>query len=170
MATPDTRPCPGIAKNSISVNWRENVSVSLSFDSLAFGTHTGTVACAPDWDMPMRVCTIVPSRSDSFERLFHGAQISPCLLDLRKHPKSSTDTNAALRRLLSEPRLERFIGVIYRPETERLSHYPQAILANHFDAYVWFDETSAVEPLDWNAAMDPKEEDASVEETYPLGH
>ena len=46
-----------------------------------------------------------------------------------------------------EPRLERFIGVIYRPETERWSHYSEAVLPDQFDAWVWFDETEAVTPL-----------------------
>ncbi len=61
-----------------------------------------------------------------------------------------------------EPRLERFIGVIYRPETERWSHYAQAVLPNQFDAWVWFDETSAVTPL-------PGEQLEGEEEMYPFG-
>ena len=61
-----------------------------------------------------------------------------------------------------EERLERFIGVIYRPETERWSHYSQAILPMQFDAWVWFDETQAVTPL-------PGELRAGEDETYPFG-
>jgi len=67
---------------------------------------------------------------------------------------------------LMEPRLERFIGVIYRPETERWSHYSQAILPKQFDGYVWFDESEAVSPLP--AELRPGEA-PSVEETYPFG-
>jgi erythromycin esterase-like protein len=61
-----------------------------------------------------------------------------------------------------EPRLERFIGVIYRPETERWSHYSHAILPKQFDGWVWFDETVAVTPL-------PGEQRPGGEETYPFG-
>ena len=63
---------------------------------------------------------------------------------------------------LMEPRLERFIGVIYRPETERWSHYSEAILPRQFDGWVWFDETGAVTPL-------PGEQRPGAEETYPFG-
>jgi erythromycin esterase-like protein len=61
-----------------------------------------------------------------------------------------------------EPRLERFIGVIYRPETERWSHYREAILPRQFDAWLWFDETQAVTPL-------PGEQRPGEDETYPFG-
>ena len=66
-----------------------------------------------------------------------------------------------------EPRLERFIGVIYRPETERWSHYSEAILPRQFDAWVWFDETTAVTPLG-EAAVEPHVL-AHEDETYPFG-
>ena len=87
----------------------------------------------------------------------HDTAISSFLLDLR------TGHNKAARTALLEPRLERFIGVIYRPETERWSHYSGAILPQQFDAYVWFDETQAVTPLT------REQERAGGEETYPFG-
>lgn len=68
-----------------------------------------------------------------------------------------------MRRRLAEPRLERYIGVIYRPETERWSHYSESVLPEQFDAWVWFDETRAVEPL---VAHEPH---AGIPETYPFG-
>ena len=68
-----------------------------------------------------------------------------------------------LRRRLMEPRLERFIGVIYRPETERWSHYSEAVLPEQFDAWVWFDETTALE------ALGPQEPATGLPETYPFG-
>ena len=71
--------------------------------------------------------------------------------------------NEALRRRLADPRLERFIGVIYRPETERWSHYSSATLPDQFDAYCWFDETRALEPL---VAHEEHEGEA---ETFPFG-
>ena len=77
------------------------------------------------------------------------------LLDLRP--------DGTLRRCLAQPRLERFIGVVYRPETEFASHYAEASLPRQFDAYVWFDETSALTPLATEA------EKAEAPETYPFG-
>jgi erythromycin esterase-like protein len=121
---------------------------------IGFGTHTGTVAAASDWDGPMEVKSVVPSRPDSYERLAHDAGLPRFLLNLRDGDDLCEE--------LSPPRLERFIGVIYRPETERYSHYSQASLARQFDAYVWFDETQAVTPL-------PTETIAGEDETYPFG-
>ncbi|MCA1660642.1 MAG: protein-L-isoaspartate(D-aspartate) O-methyltransferase [Novosphingobium sp.] len=127
---------------------------------VGFGTHTGTVSAASDWDGEREVKRVVPSRRDSYERVCHEASdLGPgrsFLLDL-------AGGDAALRRRLAEPRLERFIGVIYRPETERWSHYSEAVLPEQFDAYVWFDETRALE------ALDARQPHAGVPETYPFG-
>ena len=106
---------------------------------IGFGTHTGTVAAADDWDEPMKVKRVRPSLAESHERMAHDSGVGRFLLDLREG-----EAGRELREALREPRLERFIGVIYRPETERWSHYSEAILPKQFDAYVWFDETSAV--------------------------
>jgi len=124
---------------------------------IGFGTHGGTVACASDWDGPLEVKRINPSRPDSYERLAHDSGVSRFLLDLRE------GVHAGLRRDLLEPRLERFIGVIYRPETERWSHYSACSLPQQFDAYVWFDETRAVTPLSDGPA------EPGPDETYPFG-
>jgi len=123
---------------------------------IGLGTHTGTVAAATDWDGDMEVKRVRPSRADSVERLCHDAGVPRFLLDLRR--------DEALRRRLAETRLERFIGVIYRPETELMSHYSDVALSRQFDAYVWFDETRAVTPLGPKHA--PRGE---VPETYPFG-
>lgn len=104
----------------------------------------------------MEVKPVVPSRPDSYERIAHDAGVPRFLLDLRE------GRNDDARRALLDARLERFIGVIYRPETERLSHYAAAQLARQFDAYVWFDETAAVTPL-------PTEPQKGEDETYPFG-
>ncbi|HEY6483381.1 MAG TPA: protein-L-isoaspartate(D-aspartate) O-methyltransferase [Steroidobacteraceae bacterium] len=106
---------------------------------IGLGTDSGTVAAASDWDGEMQTIRVRPSHPDSYERLCHEAQVPRFLLDLHRH--------AALRRRLLQPRLERFIGVIYRPQTELTSHYVQASLPQQFDAFVWFDATSAVTPL-----------------------
>ena len=89
---------------------------------IGFGTHTGTVAAASDWDAPMEVKKVRPSLPESYERLCHDSGVARFLLDLRE------GENRAAAAALMEPLLERFIGVIYRPETERWSHYSQAIL------------------------------------------
>lgn len=123
---------------------------------IGLGTHGGTVACASDWDEPMQVKPVNPSRADSYERLAHDSGVGRFLLDLREgvHPP--------LRQALLRERLERFIGVIYRPETERWSHYSECCLPRQFDAYVWFDQTSAVIPL-------PTRQSHGADETYPFG-
>lgn len=129
---------------------------------IGFGTHTGTVACASDWDAPMEVKTIRPSLAESQERQSHNAGVERFLLDLRP------SVNSSLRRALSDPHLERFIGVIYRPETERWSHYAECRLSEQFDAWVWFDETTAVTPLA-SAKLTPTGSGPGDDETWPFG-
>ena len=124
---------------------------------VGFGTHLGTVAAADDWDEPMTVKAVRPSLPGSHERTSHDSRIGRFLLDLREN-RLPPD----LAEALAEPRLERFIGVIYRPETERWSHYSEAILPKQFDAWVWFDETEAVTPL-------PGRQRPGADETYPFG-
>ena len=107
----------------------------------------------------MEIMTVRPSHRDSYERLCHEAGreagLTRFLLDPRR--------DEALCRRLSEPRLERFIGVIYRPETELASHYMEASLPQQFDVFAWFDETGAVTPLG------PDRPAAGGAETYPFG-
>ena len=121
---------------------------------IGLGTHTGTVAAATDWDGEMQIKRVRPSHPDSYERLCHDADTPRFLLDLHDHE--------ALRRRLLPTRLERFIGVIYRPDTELASHYAEACLPKQFDALVWFDETTAVTPLGAQHAK------SGVPDTYPF--
>ena len=123
---------------------------------IGFGTHEGTVAAADDWDTPMRIKQVKPSRPDSYGRMMHDSGVERFLLDLRK------SEHRELRQALMEPRLERYIGVIYRPDTERWSHYSEATLPKQYDAFVWFDRTSAVTPL-------PGPQEVGADETYPFG-
>lgn len=109
--------------------------------NVGFGTDHGTVAAAHDWDGAMERMSVRPARSDSYERLCHDAGVPAFLLHLRD------PTRTELHDELFPPRLERAIGVIYRPDTELQSHYFQAVLPAQFDEYVWFDETHAVDPL-----------------------
>ncbi len=124
---------------------------------IGFGTHAGTVAAADDWDEPMQVKEVRPSLPESYERACHDTELPRFLLDLREGEMARS-----VREELMESRLERFIGVIYRPETERSSHYSEAILPRQFDGWVWFDETTAVTPL-------PGEQRPGEDETYPFG-
>ncbi len=130
---------------------------------IGFGTHEGTVAAATDWDGAMEVKKVRPSRADSYERLFHDAGKPRCVLDLQ-----DSGGHAALRQRLMEPRLERFIGVIYRPETERWSHYSEACLPLQFDAFAWFDRTEAVTPFGPEEAR-AQHGPHALAETYPFG-
>ncbi|KAL4937220.1 hypothetical protein BDV06DRAFT_232722 [Aspergillus oleicola] len=126
------------------------------------GTHTGTVAAASSWGDDMQIMNVKPSMRESWERLAHDTGVPSFLLDLRED-HMSREVREALHE--EKTRLQRFIGVIYRPDTERVSHYSAADLVNQFDGYVWFDETSAVQPLELlqpNTAL-------GEEETYPFG-
>jgi protein-L-isoaspartate(D-aspartate) O-methyltransferase len=123
---------------------------------LGFGTDHGTVAAATDWDGEMEIKNVRPSHPESYERLCRDAGLPAFLLPLRE------PTRDDVREELEPPRLERAIGVIYRPETELQSHYFQAVLPWQFDEYCWFDETRAVTPLGG-------EEVRGMPETYPFG-
>ena len=105
------------------------------------GTDHGTVAAASDWEGAMEIKHVRPAHPDSYERLMHLAEMDAFFLPLSKSRNQQLTTALAARRL------ERAIGVIYHPETERLSHYFDASLPNQFDEWIWFDETSAVHPL-----------------------
>jgi len=123
---------------------------------IGFGTHVGTVAAASNWDEPMQVMNVRASHEDSYERLCADSDIPAFLLHLRE-PK-----HAEVRDELLTPHLERAIGVIYRPETEMLSHYFQAALPAQFDEYIWFTRTHAVQPLE-------SRELAGMPDRYPFG-
>ena len=123
--------------------------------SIGFGTDTGTVAAASDWGADMQIKTVRPARPDSYEHAFRSTGLALTLTDWRTK-------NRHLAELLREPLLERAIGVVYRPETERLSHYFEAVLSEQFDAWVWFEQTKAVTPLG-------RERPHGAPETWPFG-
>jgi erythromycin esterase-like protein len=124
--------------------------------NVGFTMYTGTVTAASNWDEPPQRKFVRRALSESYEALFHDVGIGRFYLPLRNGSEALT---SELRR----QRLERAIGVIYRPETERISHYFRACLPDQFDAVVHVDETRAVEPLehttDWTSGDAP--------ETYP---
>jgi erythromycin esterase-like protein len=124
---------------------------------VGFTTYQGTVTAASGWGGSAERKRVRPALPGSFEALFHEAQLNRSLLLLKD--------SITLRQALHEPRLERAIGVIYRPENERQSHYFQSQLVDQFDAVIHLDETRAVEPLERTSVWDKGE----VPETFPVG-
>jgi erythromycin esterase-like protein len=124
---------------------------------VGFATHHGTVTAASGWGAPAERKRVRPALSTSYEAMFHDTQLACFLLTLRE--------NGRVTDALWYPRLERAIGVIYLPETERLSHYFHARLSDQFDAVLHFDETRAVEPLERTAEWEAGE----APETFPFG-
>jgi erythromycin esterase-like protein len=124
---------------------------------VGFTTHDGTVTAATDWDEPAQRKRVQPSLPSSIERICHETGIPWFTLDLR----GSGDA----QRALSSRRLERAIGVIYRPETERASHYFNVHVPRQFDILIHIDHTRALEPLEREAPWT----DPEPSETYPTG-
>ena len=124
---------------------------------IGFSTYCGTVTAARDWGDPAECRRVRPALHGSYEEFFHAAEVPRFWLALR-------EANAATK-LLGERRLQRAIGVIYRPETERESHYFKACLTEQFDALIHLDETRALEPLERNSEW----EQGELPETYPEG-
>jgi erythromycin esterase-like protein len=124
---------------------------------VGFSTYHGTVTAASEWDSPGLRKRVRPGLAGSFEDLFHRAGAERFWLDLRRDPEAV--------RLLAERRLQRAIGVIYQPASERVSHYFHTRLPRQFDAMVHIDETRALQPLvpepEWHSDEPP--------ETYPSG-
>lgn len=117
---------------------------------IGFTTYSGTVTAASEWGGPHFRKRIVPALEHSYEKLFHDTGAASFLLFLDEHE--------------FQPRLERAIGVIYRPESERVSHYFTAEIARQFNAVIHIDETSAVAPLDRTEHWDRE-----PAETFPSG-
>ncbi len=125
--------------------------------SIGFTTYGGEVTAASDWDAPAERKIVRPGLRGSYEALFHQTGLDNFLLPLRGQPQ--------VLQALKEPRLERAIGVIYRPDTERLSHYFRCHLPDQFDAVIHLDRTRALVPLETNATWHAGE----PAETYPSG-
>ena len=119
---------------------------------IGFTTFAGTVTAASDWDAPAERKRVRPALPGSYEALFHEAALGNFLLLF--------DHGHEMAWELDEPRLERAIGVIYRPKTERVSHYFSASMSRQFDAVLHYDLTRAVEPLErtslWNRGELPE--------------
>ena len=124
---------------------------------IGFTTYTGTVTAASGWHLPAERKRVVPGLGGSYEKLFHQVGIPAFWLDLSGHAPAVED--------LRIPRLQRAIGVVYLPESERQSHYFQSTLADQFDAVIHCDLTRAVEPLERTS----KREAGEAPETFPAG-
>lgn len=124
---------------------------------IGFSTYSGRVTAARDWGDPAERRHVRPGLPGSYEELLHAGKLPRFWLDLRER----NDATEVLR----EPRLQRAIGVIYRPETERQSHYFETCLPEQFDALIHLDETRALEPLERTGEWERGE----LPETYPEG-
>jgi erythromycin esterase-like protein len=124
---------------------------------IGFSTYTGTVSAASDWDEPVERKIVRPALPESYEALFHRVRVPRFVLPL--------GDLGLLGDALREPRLQRAIGVVYHPHTERQSHYLEACLPAQFDALVHIDETSALTPLGPETMSDETE----APETFPSG-
>jgi len=125
--------------------------------NIGFTTHTGAVTAASEWDGPPERKHLRPSLADSYEALFHDSGVPRFLMPLAR--------DSALAGALAGPHLERAIGVLYMPRTERQSHWFYAKLADQFDFVIHIDETRALEPLERSAGWEAGE----MAETYPSG-
>lgn len=123
---------------------------------VGFTTYSGTVTAASSWDRPPEVKAIRPALAGSYEALFHETGVPRFVL--------LPDADGRLPSELRHERLERAIGVVYRPQTERASHWFRARLADQFDAVVHLDRTTALEPLERSAGWTGGE----APETYPF--
>lgn len=125
--------------------------------AVGFGTHRGTVTCSSEWDGPAEFKRVPPARPGSYEDVFHQSGIANFYLRLKGlEPTDMPDA------WLYQPQDERAIGVVYHPERENYGNYLSSRLAERYDAYFFFDETLAVEPIDQGPVPPGLE-------TYPLG-
>jgi erythromycin esterase-like protein len=116
---------------------------------LGFTTYSGEVTAASNWGDTAERKIVRRALPNSYEAVFHETGIQDFLLPLKDDP--------AVHMALSRPRLERAIGVVYRPETERLSHYLECKLADQFDYVIHFDRTRALVPLEKNVSWEAGE-------------
>ncbi len=125
--------------------------------NIGFSTYTGTVTAADDWDQPAERQRVRPGMAGSYEALFHDVGVPDFFLPLR--------AGGPAAEALRQARLERAIGVIYLPASERWSHYFHARLADQFDAVIHYDHTRALHPLE----RTPQWESGEPPETFPSG-
>jgi len=133
--------------------------------NIGFTTFHGTVAAADNWDEPVKFKKVRPALANSYEFLFHQVDIPNFDLLFRTND-ANVEIDKQVRQELEKKRLERAIGVIYRPDTERASHYFHAKIPQQFDAVIHIDKSRAIKPLDRVSALNIEEHE---EETWPFG-
>jgi len=148
------------SKTNIGELSRERFGLSNTYN-IGFTTYEGTVTAADDWDAPPKRKRVRSALSGSYEDLLHRTNIPFFSLIFRSNTK--VKPNKQLINLLDSQKLERAIGVVYRPDTERASHYFFTSLPNQFDCVIHIDKTKAVQPLDKESYIDETEP-----ETYPF--
>jgi erythromycin esterase-like protein len=109
---------------------------------IGFSGYSGTVTAASNWGAQAERKIVRPGLMGSYEELFHSVDLPAFILSMKQ---------PVIREALKQPRLQRAIGVIYLPQTERMSHYFASRLPDQFDAIIHFQETQAVEPLERTA-------------------
>ncbi len=129
---------------------------------IGFTTYTGTVTATDNWDEAAQLKRVRQGLPESCEHLFHQTEIENFFLNLRDDGGGGDELRETV---FAKPILQRAIGVIYRPQTERVSHYFETYLAEQFDGVIHFDETRAVTPLDSAAAWETND----APETFPSG-
>jgi erythromycin esterase-like protein/hypoxanthine phosphoribosyltransferase len=152
----DARATEAAARGELNVGQLVRERYGANSRSIGFTTYTGTVTAADDWGAPALRKQVRPALADSVEELFHEVGEKEFLLSFSAAPGAVEPLRRA--------RLERAIGVIYRPQTERQSHYFHARVADQFDAVIHLDETRALEPLERTVRW----EEGEVPETYPF--
>ena len=131
---------------------------------IGFGTHTGTVAAARNWGESMEKINVNESVENSYENLCHKTNVPNFTLRLREE-----NSEKKLRDLLSTPKFQRAIGVVYKPETELMSHYFKAVLPSQFDEYIWFNKTKAITPLKTKTKTKTKTTPRKLKNIHPFG-
>jgi erythromycin esterase-like protein len=124
---------------------------------VGFGTHRGTVIAAEEWGAPMERLRVPVARRTTFEEEMHDANVGDALLVF-----DGTDNGGVPG--LQEPIGHRAIGVVYDPDAERWGNYVPTIMARRYDAFLYIDETRAVDPLHMAVKVD-----GEAPETYPSG-
>ena len=152
---------------------RERFGIDKTFN-IGFSTYTGSVTATDDWDMDPDVKRVRPSLNNSVEYLLHEALIADTAMVndgqyylLFRSNDPSVNLSKDLHAALHKQRLERAIGVIYRPHTERQSHYFQAHLSTQFDCIIHIEVTRALRPLEIHPAWTEAEK-AHVPDTFPM--
>jgi hypothetical protein len=153
----DARATEMVVRGEVNVGQLMRQQFGSRVFNIGFSTYSGTVTAARNWGDPAECRRVVPALPGSYEALFHDTGLDDFWIDLRE--------TGAIEKVLVQERLQRAIGVIYRPETERYSHYFRTSLPKQFDVMIHMDETRALEPLESISEWDEDE----LPETYPAG-